>query len=424
MKKIFTILCIAGIAGNMSCKFDLEDDPALTPTYSTFSFTTATATVTEGEQVSVTIKRSNDAYEGTIALEVVTTGSKITVPAVEGTDFTLSKTVQFNGRYTSEDVVITALENGQVFGDGKQFGLRLTQGEGAVQLSADTLWVNIEEVDDAFVAFENTYDLVITEDGLPVTVTIVRTGAEFAGTVTLEGVGTGVNPALPSAYVLSPVVFELGETTKTATITPAADDGDFTGNATFAVKIKSAGGAKIKEEDQDQKINVTVIEAGGFAALQTFLAGTFWESHYYDFYDEGYYYTISSFAATAVDSVYNYTFDSALPAIQVRFSKQDYSMTIDLPQNPSARVNTYYTRWMKATLSATGPAAVTTAVKLTIPFGWVDFSSRYNDSELVFRGYELPADFVLGLGAYTTQGRTNLAGFFVVNQEHAIVYWP
>jgi hypothetical protein len=402
MKKIFTILCIAGISGNMSCKFDLEDDPALTPTYSTFSFTTATATVTEGEQTAVTVNRGNDAYEGTVTLQVVTSGSKITNPAVENTDFTLStKTVRFDGRYTSENVVVTATADGKVTGN-KQFGLRLAQGEGAVQLPADTLWVTIKDAGTAEISFEVTEALKIPEGGNPVTVTIACQG-EWAGIVTLEALTAGlINGAVAGTdYVLSSstVAFAFGETSKTVTITPRADDNDFTGNAPFVLNIKSATNAEIKEENS--KINVTITEAGGFAGFKTFLANTTdgdWETNFYDYLIGNYDYKAIAFATTSVDSIYNLTL-SGLPAFTVSFSKQDYSMTLEFPKyagTTGTGSNLRYLRWSNSVVQETSIVASESPVKFVVPFERVDiYGSGY-----IMRGYELPATFILGLWGY------------------------
>ncbi|MDR0692288.1 MAG: hypothetical protein LBF69_04540 [Prevotellaceae bacterium] len=414
MKKIFTILCIAGIVGGISCQFDLEDDPALTPTYSSFAFVESSVTVTEGQTTSFTINRGNDAYEGTLTLAIVTTGDKITAPAVEGTDFTLSKTVKFDGRYTSETVEITALtHNDKVFGD-LQFGLRITQGEGSVQLPADTLWVNIEEADEAAIAFEVTEDLSIVEGGDPVTVTIVRTGADWAGTVTLEAEGG-------ADYVeLSPVAFAFGETSKVVTITPAAADGLFAGNTTFALSIKEAYGATVDE----RKINVTVKEAdNNITAFKTFIASKTWYVDFYDEFNEGYYYYPLTFTATAVDTVYTMTIYD-YPALSVWFAKNNFSLNFNLRQDPSDTYRygstNYYTRWATANRGSSGGFTIVTTqnVKYTIPLGQVD----YGEGNIV-PGYEFNPAFLLGLYAYTNSNRTQQAGWFEVFSEVVINGW-
>jgi hypothetical protein len=428
MKKIFAILCVAGIVGGISCKFDLEDDPALTPAYSTFAFATATATVTEGEQTAtVTINRGSDAYEGTLTLQVVTTGSKITNPATEGADFSLSsKSIPFDGKYMSESVVITtAAANGIVTGD-KQFGLRLAQADGSVRLSADTLWVTIKDADEAEIAFEVTENLVIAEDGSPATVTIVRSGADWAGTVTLEALTAGLsNPAKAGTdYVLSTstVAFALGETSKIVTITPRADDSDFTGNTPFVLNIKSAPNAKIKAENA--KINVTITEVGGFAGFQAFLANTTngeWETNYFNNLSGSYTYKSVTFTTTSVDSVYNLLI-SGLMSFKVSFSKQDYSMTMEFPQyvgTTGSGGNLRYLRWSSCAIQG-GSLLALDPVKLVVPFGWIDFGT-YG----FMRGYELPPAFILGMLGYRqpdyVQG--NLANLYFVGEEIVIDFW-
>jgi hypothetical protein len=422
MKKIFAILCVAGIIA-ASCKFELEDDPALTSTYSTFSFAAASVTVTEGEQTATaTINRGNDAYEGTLTLQVVTTGSKIINPATEGTDFTLSsKTVKFDGRYASETVAITtAAADGKTAGD-KQFGLRLAQAEGAVQLAADTLWVTIKDVDAAVISFEVTENLTIVEDGSPVAVTIIRTGADWAGTVKLNVLTSGLtNPAEEDVdYVLSDTVFSFafGETSKIVTITPRADDGDFTGNTPFVLNIKSAPGATI----EDGRINVTITEAGGFAGFQTFLADFNWEFDFRNRVNGSPAYSTVTFTPTSVDSVYTFTLSSA--PLKVVFSKQDYSMTVELPQYGGI-VSGYYARWSGSVITDDDEAIPSeTPVKLVLPFEWVTvdlWSLPYT-----LRGYQLPTAFLLGLWAYSVPDYVpgNCLGFFRLADRIFIANW-
>jgi hypothetical protein len=430
MKKYFTILCIAGLVAGMSCKFDLEDDPALTPTYSTFSFATATTTVTEGEQTAtVTVNRGSDAYEGTVTLQVVATGSKITNPAVENTDFTLStKTIRFDGRYTSENIVITtAAANGKATGD-KQFGLRLAQGEGAVQLSADTAWVTIKDADEAVISFEITENLAIAEGDNLETVTLIRSGADWEGTVTLETLTEGLtNPAAAGAdYVLSAstVAFSFGETSKTVTITPRADDNDFTGNTPFVLSIKSAPGATINEEES--QINVTITEAGGFAGFKTFLANNTdgaWETNYYDYFEGDYGYSPIRFVATTVDSVYNLTL-TGLPAFTVSFSKQDYSMTLEFPKYAGTTGNggsLRYLRWSSCAVQGRDIVASEVSVKLVVPFKRVNiYGLGY-----IMRGYELPATFILGLWGYRIPDYVpgNVTSVYFASDDIVIDFW-
>jgi hypothetical protein len=430
MKKYFTILCIAGLVAGMSCKFDLEDDPALTPTYSSFSFATATATVTEGEQVAITINRGNDAYEGVLTLQVVTTGSKITNPAVENTDFTLSKTIQFDGRYASENVVITtAAANGKTTGD-KQFGLRLAQAEGSVQLSADTTWITIKDADEAVISFEITENLTIAEGTGQVVVTIVRSGTDWEGTVTLEALTDGLANAaiLGTDYTLSrtSVDFALGETKKDIAIMPRADDNDFTGNTPFVLSIKSAPGATINEEES--QINVTITEADGFAGLKTFLAKSGWEFDFRNLSSGRSSYLNATFASTSVDSVYNLTFGGGFPPpIKVSFSKQDYSMTVGFPQyagmDSDGSTYLYFLRWSEGIVRGDNAYPSEAPYKFVLPFEWVTINLW--DPSSTLRGYQLPASFFLGLWVYSDPDyiEDNCLGPYLMSDNISIAYW-
>jgi hypothetical protein len=362
-------------------------------------------------------------------LQVVTTGSKIKNPAAEDIDFTLSsKTVKFDGRYASESIAITtAAVDGKATGD-KQFGLRLTQAEGAVQLAADTLWVTIKDVDAAVISFEVTENLAIVEDGSPATVTIVCAGADWAGTVELNVLTSGLtNPAEKDVdYVLSDTVFSFafGETSKTVTITPRADDSDFTGNTPFVLNIKSAPGATI----EDDRINVTITEAGGFAGFQTFLANTTdgdWETNFWNYLKSGqnkYDYANVTFTPTSVDSVYTVAFFSGIP-LRVAFSKQDYSMIVEFPQYVGATGSgstLRYLKWLKS-VNEDGMIGSEDPIKLVIPFKQIDiYGSGY-----IKRGYEFPPTFILGLWGYGIPDYVpeNLASYYFVGDEIVIDFW-
>jgi hypothetical protein len=417
MKKILILLFLVGVAA-ASCVTNLADDPALDPTYTALSFAATTGTVTEGGQtLAVTINRGNAAYEGTLTLEVVTTGSKITNPAAEGADFSLSsKSILFDGRYTSESIVVTtAAADGKVTGD-KQFGLRLAQAGGSTRLSTDTLFVTIKDADVAVISFENSEDIVLYEDGSPATVTVVRTGADWEGTVTLSAATASfANPAIPTVdYTLSAstLSFAFGETSKTLTITPRAGNSQFSGNTSFLLNITGAPLATL----EDNRVTVSVNEPGGFAAFKTsFLTGT-WYADYWGYASPaGYKYQRITFAATAVDSVYTATFQSPPAPFTVRFSKKDYTMTIELPQFGgilTSGASSYYTRWSSSAIVGTSIVASEDKATLVLPFSQVEIDDLY-------LGYAFPPTFIYGLWAYTRPDyvSTYLAGQFLLIDE-------
>jgi hypothetical protein len=192
-------------------------------------------------------------------------------------------------------------------------------------------------------------------------------------------------------------VFGFGETEKNIAITPRADDNAFTGNTPFVLHIKSAPNAKI----EDGEINVTITEAGGFAGFQTFLANTIdgdWEINYYDYSLKNYSYTAIAFAATVVDSIYNLGIGSH-PSFKVSFSKQDYSMTVEIPQYAGMDASSYFLRWSGSIIRENGLYPSEAPAKFVLPFNRVNFGTA--EQPHVVQGYVFPSAFILGLWAYT-----------------------
>jgi hypothetical protein len=348
MKKIFAIATLCAAVALVSCKQDI-DDPAPTATKPSFAFSGKTLSVNKGGSATFTVKRGGDMFNGTVTLSAIAID---TVSPAGASDYAITPSVvNFTENATEAVVTITTPENDGAATGNKRFGIVMSGasvGSDAVALTADTLKVSIVDINTATLAMASVEPIELVEGGEAYEVSILRTGADWAGSVKLSLSTEGyANPAtFGTDFTISgvPVTFASGETEKKITITPRAADGAFTGNVKFDLKIASAANAAIAEDAA--AVSVTVKEASTF---ESYFVGTWywWGVPLDSMETQGF--KSYEVAVSKVDSVtYDLVF-SAWGGDPLRVNvDENFGLSIKLPQYLATQSDYYirYASWL------------------------------------------------------------------------------
>ena len=362
MKKIFTLfLCFTAVL--MACQKEVPD-PAAPTTPIKFTFSTTAVNVNKGgESVQITIRRLGDPFEGTVTLEPVIDG--IANPANPSDYFIDPMVLTFGGEYNEEVVTITTTDNDYRVTGNKQFKLRMKSASNSgVGLSATDVTVTIREVNEASIEF-SADEIELEEGGTAYSLVLTRTGLDYAGTVSLQAVTTGFTNYAEAGidYTLSTtnVVFHYGETSKTVTIVPRAEDGEYTGDTYFTLKAVSASPA-IGLEETTAKI---IIQETSMS-LEDHLLSSGWQAFYYDDLDDDFAYMDIAFTPTGQPGIYTLNITEGELDIDLKVSFTGNTMKIILPQYGGM----YYGEFARYTgllWKGSNPEAV--PVTFTAPFG-------------------------------------------------------
>lgn len=253
----------------------------------TFNFTTASSSLSEGDQTTLTVLRSGS-LEGSISVDY-----RVVQETADSTDYTLdSGTITFLDGESEQMITINTIEDSTVESE-ETFTIQLENPTGLSRVgSVDTVEVTIEDDDSEIELLSSEY--TITE-GEEITVTLTRTGDLSTATSVDYTLVSDSADASDYTAVSGTIEFDVGESTQTITVQTIEDTitesaetftivlsnpiGDATLGTTTETSISisdddsisttfnlSSGSEIVSEGDSEQ---VTVIRTGSLEGTDT-----------------------------------------------------------------------------------------------------------------------------------------------------------